>query len=100
MKIATLKVSARFTDESRDVEYEDGFDEDALEDGPGQALLVYGNGGWELYTSDEVYQAGADGSSHGSLPGTDLAEAVTWARQRLQDKGYEVAFRLGGEDQG
>ena len=100
MKIATLKVSARYTEEGCDVEYEEGFDEDALEDGPGQALLVYGNGRWELYTSEEVFKGGVNRSSHGYLQGTDLAEAVTWARQRLQDKGYEVAFTLGGADPG
>jgi hypothetical protein len=29
---------------------------------------------------------------------TDLAEAVKEARQLLQDKGYEVTFKLNAED--
>jgi hypothetical protein len=99
MKIATLKVSGRFTENGGDVEYEEGFDEEALEDGPGQALLVYDNGRWELFTSEEeVDEEGVDRSSHGYMEHTDLAEAVTEARQLLQGKGYEVAFRLHAED--
>jgi hypothetical protein len=93
MKIATLKVSGRFTKDGYDDEYEEGFDEEALEDGPGQALLVYDNGRWELFTSEED-----DRSSHGHMQHTDLAEAVRDARQLLQGKGYEVEFKLHAED--
>lgn len=93
MKIATLKVSGRFTKDGYDDEYEEGFDEEALEDGPGQALLVYDNGRWELFTSEED-----DRSSHGPMQHTDLAEAVRDARRLLLGKGYEVAFKLNAED--
>lgn len=99
MKIATLKVSGRFTEDGCDTEYEEGFDEEALEDGPGQALLVYDNGRWELFTSEEEVDAeGVDRSSHGYMQHADLAEAVRDARRLLQDKGYEVAFKLHAED--
>jgi len=98
MKIATLKVSGLFTEDGSDVENAEGFDEDALEDGPGQALLVYDNGRWELLTSEEEADRGADRSSHGYLHATDLAEAVKEARQRLQNAGYEVAFRVHADN--
>ena len=98
MKIATLKVSGRFTKDGSDAENADGFDEDALEDGPGQALLVYDNGRWELLTSEEEVDRGTDPGSHGYLQATDLPEAVREARQRLQDAGYEVAFKMNAED--
>lgn len=100
MKIATLKVSGRFTKDGSDIENAEGFDEDALEDGPGQALLVYDNGRWELLTSEEEVDRGADRSSHGYLQATDLAEAVREARRRLQSAGYEVAFKVHAEDLG
>ena len=94
MKIATLKISGRFTEDGSDAVAAEGFDEDALEDGPGQALLVYDNGRWKLYTSEEEVDAqGVDEGTHGSLQGTDLAKAVSWARRKLEEEGYEVAFR-------
>jgi hypothetical protein len=94
MKIATLKISGRFTEDGSDAVGAEGFDEEALEDGPGQALLVYDNGRWKLFTSEEEVDAqGVDEGSHGSLEGTDLAKAVSWARRKLAEEGYEVAFR-------
>ena len=50
MKIATLKVAGLFAEDGCDVAYAGEFDEDALEDGPGQALLVYQDGRWHLFT--------------------------------------------------
>jgi hypothetical protein len=98
MKIATLKVSGMFTEGGSDVENAEGFDEDALEDGPGQALLVYDDGRWELLTSEEEVDRGGDRTSHGYLQATDLAEAVKEARQLLQNAGYEVAFKVHVQD--
>jgi len=95
MKIETLKIAGLFTEDGCDAVDAEGFDEDALEDGPGQALLVYDNGRWKLFTSEEEVDArGVDEGGHGSLQGTDLAKAVAWARRRLEEEGYEVAFRL------
>jgi len=94
MKIASLKVSIRFTKDGYDAEYEAEFDEDALEDGTGQALLLYDNDQWGLYTSEEE----ADRSFHDNLPDTGLASAVRWARQQLQKQGYEVAFKFHADD--
>jgi hypothetical protein len=95
MKIATLKISGLFTGNGCDAVNAEGFDEDALEDGPGQALLVYDSGRWKLFTSEEEVDArGVDEGRHGSLQGTDLAEAVSWARRKLEEGGYEVAFSL------
>lgn len=98
MKIATLKVSGLFTESGSDAENADGFDEDALEDGAGQALLVYDDGRWELFTSEEEVDRGADRGSHGYLQATDPAEAVRQARQLLQNAGYEVAFKVHVDD--
>ena len=100
MRIATLKVSGRFTEDGSDAENADGFDEDALEDGPGQALLVYDNGRWELLTSEEEVDRDADLSRHGYLQATDLAEAVREARRLLESAGYDVAFKVQSEDPG
>ncbi len=61
------------------------FDKDALEDGPGEALLQHDNNGWKLLTSEED-----DLSDHGYLQATDRAQAVREARQRLESEGYEV----------
>lgn len=80
MKIATLNVSGQFIKDGSDSEYAGGFDEDALRDGPGQAVLVYDNGRWKLLTSEEE----PDRSSHGYMQHTDLAEAVRDARRLLQ----------------
>jgi hypothetical protein len=55
---------------------------------------VYDNGRWKLFTSEEEVDAqGVDEGSHGSLEGTDLAKAISWARRKLEEGGYEVAFR-------
>ena len=75
-KIATLKVSGEFG-------------KDALEDGPGEALLQHDNDGWKLLTSEED-----DRSDHGYLRATDLAQARREARQRLESEGYEVTFEV------
>ena len=88
-KIATLKVSGRFTKDGSDISAGE-FDEDALEDGPGQALLKYENDRWKLLTSEED-----DRSDHGYLQAKDLAEAVREARRQLESEGYEVTFRTG-----
>jgi sporulation protein YlmC with PRC-barrel domain len=61
------------------------FDMDALEDGPGEALLQHDDNGWKLLTSEED-----DLSDHGYLQATDRAQAVREARQRLESEGYEV----------
>ena len=61
------------------------FDKDALEDGPGEALLQHDDNGWKLLTSEED-----DLSDHGYLQATDRAQAVREARQRLESEGYEV----------
>ena len=71
-KIVTLKVSGEF-------------DTDALEDGPGQALLQHDNDGWKLLTSEGP-------RDHGYLRATDQAQAVREARQKLESEGYEVMF--------
>lgn len=71
-KIVTLKVSGEF-------------DMDALEDGPGQALLQHDNDGWKLLTSEGP-------RDHGYLRATDQAQAVREARQQLESEGYEVMF--------
>ena len=63
------------------------FDMDALEDGPGEALLQHDDDGWKLLTSEED-----DRSDHGYLQATDRAQAVREARQRLESEGYEVTF--------
>ncbi len=63
------------------------FDKDALEDGPGEALLQHDDNGWKLLTSEED-----DLSDHGYLQATDRAQAVREARQRLESEGYEVTF--------
>jgi hypothetical protein len=75
-KIATLKVSPLGE-----------FDKNALEDGPGQALLQHDKDGWKLLTSEED-----DRSDHGYLQATDEAQAVREARQQLESEGYEVMF--------
>jgi hypothetical protein len=99
MKIGSLKVSVRFTEDGYDVEYEAEFDEDALEDGAGQALLLLDNDQWMLRTSEEEVDAqGVDQSRHGSQQDTGLANAVRWARQQLQAQGYEVAFKFHADD--
>ncbi len=72
MKVATLVVSERFT-----------------EDGSVQALLSYENDRWKLLTQDE-----GDRSDHGYLQAKDLAEAVSEARRQLESEGYEVTFRV------
>ena len=61
------------------------FDKDALEGGPGEALLQHDDNGWKLLTSEED-----DRSDHGYLQATDRAQAVREARQRLESEGYEV----------
>lgn len=96
MKIATLQVSALFTAHGSDVQYEEGFDPDATHDypGQGQALLVYDDGRWELWTSEE--EAGI--STHGYMQHTDMFEAITDARKLLQDLGYELEFKLKADD--
>ena len=94
LKIASLKVKIRFTQDGYDAEYEATFDKDALDDKTGQALLLYDNDQWGLYTSEEE----ADRSFHGYLPDTGLASAVRWARQRLQEQSYEVAFKFHADD--
>jgi hypothetical protein len=101
MRIATLKVLVQFTEDGYNPEYEATFDDDALEDGTGQALLVYNDDRqWELRTpEEEVDRRGVDVGFHGSLPDTGLADAVRWARQQLRDAGYEVAFKFHAEDQ-
>jgi hypothetical protein len=101
MKIGSLKVSLRFTEDGYDVEYEAEFDEDALEDGTGQALLLLDEDDqWVLQTSEEeVDREGDDLSRHDPpLKDTGLAGAVRWARQRLQQQGYEVAFKFHADD--
>jgi hypothetical protein len=91
VKIVSLKFSVQFTEDGYDPEYEAEFDTDALEDGLGEALLLYENDQWGLYTSGE------DGRSfHRS--DTGLADAVRWARQQLKDTGYEVAFKFHPDD--
>jgi hypothetical protein len=98
MKIDTLKVSVLFTEDGYHVE-DETFDKGSVDDGPGQALLKYDNGRWELLTSEvEVDREGHDLGSHGYMQHTDLAEAVRDARRLLQDKGYEVTFKLNTED--
>jgi hypothetical protein len=98
MKIETLKVSVLFTEDGYQVE-DEAFDKGPLDDGPGQALLKYDDGRWELRTpEEEVDREGHDLGSHGYMQHTDLAEAVKEARQLLQDKGYEVTFKLNAED--
>jgi hypothetical protein len=93
MKIETLNVAAQFTEDGSHAERAGGFDVEAVDDGPVEALLLYDDGRWELFTSEE-----ASGSSHGYLQATDLAEAVKEARRRLQSEGYEVAFKVHTED--
>lgn len=93
MKIVSLKFSVQFTDDGYDPEYEAEFDEDALEDGLGEALLLYENDQWGLYTSEED-----DRSFHGFRSDMGLADAVRWARQQLKDTGYEVAFKFHADD--
>ena len=61
------------------------FDKDALEGGPGEALLQHDSNGWKLLTSEED-----DRSDHGYLQAADRAQAVSEARQRLESEGYEV----------
>ena len=97
MKIATLKFSGRFTEDGSHIEYAE-FDQDAQEDGSGQALLRYDNGRWELLTSEEEVDRSTNRGSHGYLQATDLEEAVREARQLLQSAGYEVAFKAHPED--
>jgi hypothetical protein len=95
MKIVTLKISGRFNHDGGDVGYTGEFDEDALEDGPGQALLVYQDGRWHLFTSEEEVDAqGVDDSDHGYMEHTDLFGAIEDAREVLKGKGYEVAFKV------
>jgi hypothetical protein len=91
VKIVSLKFSVQFTEDGYDPEYEAEFDTDALEDGLGEALLLYENDQWGLYTSEE------DGRSF-NRSDTGLADAVRWARQQLKDTGYEVAFKFHPDD--
>ncbi|HUK73562.1 MAG TPA: hypothetical protein VLW50_33265 [Streptosporangiaceae bacterium] len=86
-KIATLLVAGRFTEHGSEVNPGE-FDEDALKDGPVQALLQYINDGWKLVTSEEEYP-------DSYLQAKDLAEAVREARRQLESKGYKVTFRTG-----
>jgi len=98
MKITTLKVSGRFTEHGPDIENAEGFDEEALEDGAGQALLQYDDGRWVLRTSEEAVGRGPeDYSGHGYLE-ADLAKAVSEARRRLRSAGYEVTFKVNAKD--
>jgi hypothetical protein len=46
VKIVSLKFSVQFTEDGYDPEYEAEFDTDALEDGLGEALLLYENDQW------------------------------------------------------
>jgi hypothetical protein len=101
MKIGSLKVYLRFTEDGYDTEYEAQFDTDAREDGTGQALLLLDeNDQWVLRTSElEVDRMGVDLGRHDPpLKDTGLASAVRWARQRLQELGYEVAFKFHADD--
>ncbi len=99
MKIATLKISGRFTEDGCDAAYTGEFDEDALEDGPGQAVLVYQDSGWHLFTSEEEVDAeGVDESDHGYMEHSDPLEAIRDARRLLKSKGYEVVFKAHAED--
>jgi hypothetical protein len=91
MKIVSLKVSVQFAEDGYDPEYEAEFDTDALEDGLGEAVLLYENDQWVLYTSEE------DGRSF-NRSDTGLADAVRWARQQLKDAGYEVTFKFHPDD--
>ena len=93
MKIETLNVAAQFTQDGSHAERAGGFDVEAVDDGPVEALLLYDDGRWELFTSEET-----GGSSHGYLQAKDLAEAVKEARRQLQSEGYEVAFKMHAAD--
>ena len=53
MKIASLRFSIGFTEDGYDPEYEAQFDVEALKDGLGEALLLYEDDQWRLYTSAE-----------------------------------------------
>ena len=91
MKIVSLRFSVRFTEDGYDPEYEAEFDRDSLRDGLGEAMLLYTNDQWMLYTSEE------DGRSFYRTD-TGVADAVRWARQQLKDAGYEVAFKFHPDD--
>jgi hypothetical protein len=90
MKIVSLKISVQFTEDGYNPEYEAEFDTDALDDGQGEAVLLYQNDQWALYTSEVA--------GHGFNSDTGLADAVKWARQLLKDDGYEVAFKFHTDD--